>query len=430
MEAVVERDNLLAALRKVKRNKGSAGVDHMTTEEMSSYLMEHWPRLREELLAGVYRPAPVRRVSIPKSDGGMRELGIPTVVDRFIQQALLQVMQPVFDATFSEHSYGYRPGRSAHDAICAAQNFVQEGRRFVVDVDLEKFFDRVNHDMLLGRLAKRIVDKRILGLIRRYLEAGVMANGVVIERNEGTPQGGPLSPLLANVLLDDVDNELERRGHAFVRYADDCNVYVHSQRAGERVMEALRDMYGALHLRINEDKSAVARVERRRFLGFSMWRSKGGVVKLRISDKAKAKMKEKVRVMTRRVRGRSLRHVVDDLNEYLRGWKGYFRLADTPRVFSDLDAWIRHRLRALRLKQWKRAKAAFLGLRALGVHHRMAGRIASNLRRWWRNAHLIANAAMPIRFFDELGLYQLAPQLAEPPDADPHVRWRGRGTAR
>lgn len=429
MEAVVERDNLLEALQRVKRNKGSAGIDHMTVDEMSAHLMEHWPRLREELLAGAYQPAPVRRVSIPKDGGGVRELGIPTVVDRFIQQALLQVMQPILDATFSEHSYGYRPGRSAHGAIRAAQRYVQEGRRYVVDVDLERFFDRVNHDMLLGRLAKRIDDKRILRLIRRYLEAGAMANGVVIERREGTPQGGPLSPLLANLLLDDVDKALERRGHSFVRYADDCNVYVRSQRAGERVMEALREMFGALHLRINEDKSAVAKVERRRFLGFSMWRAKGGVVKLRVSDKAKAKMKEKIRAMTRRVRGRSLTTVVDELNDYLRGWKNYFRLAETPRIFSDIDAWIRHRLRALRLKQWKRAKAAFFGLLALGAPHRLAGFIASNLRRWWRNAHLAANAAMPLRFFDELGLYRLAPQLAEPPDADPHVRWRGRGTA-
>ena len=259
MEQACERRNLQAALKRVRQNAGSPGIDGMTVEELSGHLRVHWPRLREELLAGRYRPQPVRRVTIPKPGGGERELGIPTVLDRFIQQALLQVLQPLFDPTFSDASYGFRPGRSAHDAVRRAQAYVQEGRSFVVDIDLEKFFDRVNHDMLMGRLAKRIADRRVLRLIRRYLDAGVLANGVVMERHEGTPQGGPLSPLLANVLLDEIDKELERRGHAFVRYADDLNVYVRTQRSGERVMTSLRRLFAKLKLRVNEAKSKVTR---------------------------------------------------------------------------------------------------------------------------------------------------------------------------
>jgi RNA-directed DNA polymerase len=407
MEAVVERGNLLEALKRVKRNKGSAGVDGMTTEELAPYLQLHWPRLREELLAGRYQPQPVRRVSIPKDGGGMRELGIPTVVDRFIQQALLQVLQPVFDRTFSQHSYGFRPGRSAHGAVRAAQRFVQEGRRVVVDVDLEKFFDRVNHDVLMDRLAKRIDDKRILKVVRRYLEAGVMMNGVVAERYEGTPQGGPLSPLLANVLLDEVDKELERRGHSFARYADDANIYVRSRRAGERVMALLRDLYRALHLRINEEKSAVAPAFSRKFLGYSMWVAKGGIVKLRVAAQAMAKMKSRARQLTRRVRGQSLQQIAERLRPYLLGWKAYFRLADTPRVFRELDEWLRHRLRAVQFKQWKRGTTMFRALRKLGLDDRGAAKVASAAGRWWRGSAMLLNAAMPIRFFDELGVPRL-----------------------
>lgn len=408
MEVVVQRGNLFEALKRVKRNKGSAGVDRMTTRELRVHLKEHWPRLREELLAGRYQPSPVRRVSIPKDGGGMRELGIPTVVDRFIQQAVLQVLQPVFDKTFSPHSHGFRPGRSAHDAVRAAQRYVQEGRHVVVDVDLEKFFDRVNHDVLMGRLAKRIEDKRVLGLIRRYLEAGVLMNGVVCERHEGTPQGGPLSPLLANVLLDEVDKELERRGHAFARYADDCNVYVHSRRAGERVMGLLRGLYGALHLRINDDKSAVASAFTRKFLGYSFWRGPKGVVKLRVADKAMAKMKDRVRTLTRRVRGQSLRQIAEQLRSYLVGWKNYFRLAETPGVFREVDGWLRHRLRAVQLKQWKRGTTMFRELRRLGLNVDGAARVAGNARRWWHNSKMLVNVAMPVRFFDELGVPRLA----------------------
>ena len=406
MEAVVERGNLLEALKRVKRNRGSAGVDGMTTEELAPHLQLHWPRLREELLSGRYQPQSVRRVAIPKDGGGIRELGIPTVVDRFIQQALLQVLQPVFDKTFSQHSYGFRPGRSAHGAVRAAQRFVQEGRRVVVDVDLEKFFDRVNHDVLMDRLAKRLDDKRILRVVRCYLEAGVMMNGVVVERHEGTPQGGPLSPLLANVLLDEVDKKLERRGHSFARYADDANIYVRSRRAGERVMTLLRDLYGSLHLRINEDKSAVASAFSRKFLGYSMWVAKGRVVKLRVADKAMVKMKARARQLTRRVRGQSLRQIAEGLRPYLVGWKNYFRLADTPKVFREVDEWLRHRLRAVRLKQLKRG-TMYPELRRLGLDHEGARQVAANSRRWWRNSRMLLNVAMPVRFFDELGLPRL-----------------------
>jgi RNA-directed DNA polymerase len=278
MERVVERNNLVRALKRVRSNKGSPGIDGMSVEELPEYLRENWERIRAELLAGSYRPTAVRRHEIPKSGGGVRQLGIPTVLDRFIQQAILQVLQPIFDPTFSEHSYGFRPGRSAQQAVCQAQRYVQSGRRWVVDVDLEKFFDRVSHDVLMGRLAKRLEDKRLLRIIRRYLEAGVMANGLVVERHEGTPQGGPLSPLLANVLLDEVDRKLERSGHRFVRYADDCNVYVKSKRAGERVMSRMVRLYAKLRLKVNEEKSTVARVWERKFLGYSLWVAPGKLV--------------------------------------------------------------------------------------------------------------------------------------------------------
>ena len=407
MERVVSRANLLAALKRVEANKGSAGVDGMTTGELRAHLMTAWPRLREELLAGRYRPQPVKRVAIPKSDGGTRELGIPTVVDRLIQQALLGALQPIFDPTFSDSSYGFRPGRSAHQAVLKAQQYVQEGRRIVVDVDLEKFFDTVHHDVLMGRLEKRLDDKRVLVLIRRFLQAGVMVHGVVMERQEGTPQGGPLSPLLANFLLDEVDKELEKRGHAFVRYADDCNVYVRSQRAGERVLKSLRGLFGRLRLRINEGKSAVAPATSRKFLGFSLWNNRKGQVCRRVADKAMATMKDRVRGLTRRVAGQSLDDVVEELAKYLRGWKGYFRLAETPRVFDEVDGWIRHRLRALKMKQWRQGTTAYREALAMGAPPPTAARIAGNLRSYWRNARLLVNTIMPNRFFDELGLPRL-----------------------
>lgn len=408
MERVVERGNVLAALKRVEQNKGSPGIDGMTVEALRPYLRANWREIREQLLAGTYRPAAVREVEIPKGNGGVRKLGIPTALDRFIQQSILQVLQPIFDPTFSEHSHGFRPGRSAHGAVCEAQRYIQEGKRWVVDVDLEQFFDRVNHDVLMGRLAKRIEDKRMLRLIRRYLEAGIMVNGVVMEREEGTPQGGPLSPLLANVLLDEVDKELEKRGLSFVRYADDCNVYVRSERAGARVLEGLKKLYGTLRLRINEEKSAVARPWDRQFLGYSFWVAKGKVIRRRVSAKALTKMKQRIRKLTGRNGGRSLKRVAADLRQYLLGWKGYFRLADTPRVFRELDQWIRHRLRQLQLKQWKRGTTAYRELRRLGASDSVARQVAGNVRRWWHNSALLLNSALPTSFFDALGVPRLA----------------------
>jgi RNA-directed DNA polymerase len=408
MEAVVERRNLQAALKRVKQNKGSPGIDGMTVGDLPDHLRVHWPALREHLLAGTYQPQPVKRQTIPKSGGGERELGIPTVLDRFIQQALLQVLQPRFDPTFSQHSHGFRPRRRAHDAVREAQRYVQQGRQWVVDVDLEKFFDRVNHDVLMGRLAKRIADRRVLGLIRRYLNAGILVNGVVMDRQEGTPQGGPLSPLLANVLLDEVDKELEKRGHTFVRYADDCNVYVRSKRAGERVMQTLRRLYARLHLRVNESKSAVARPWDRKFLGYTFAVSSTGKVRRTIASKALDAMKQRVRQMTSRTRGRNLAQVCADLRRYLNGWKAYFQLVELPSVFAALDSWIRHRLRALQLKLWKRGTTIFRELRARGAPWLVARRVAANGRRWWLNSKLAIHVALPNKLFDELGLPRLA----------------------
>ena len=405
MERVVERSNLQAALKRVRSNKGSPGVDGMTVGELSAHLKEHWPVIREQLLTGNYQPQQVKRQTIPKSGGGMRELGIPTVLDRFIQQALLQVLQADLDKSFSKHSYGFRPGRNAHQAVRAAKHYIQEGRRWVVDVDLERFFDRVNHDVLMGRLAKRIEDRRVLAIIRRYLEAGVMAQGgVVVERYEGTPQGGPLSPLLANVLLDEVDKELERHEHRFIRYADDCNVYVRSRRAGERVMRLLRKLFAGLRLCVNEAKTAVDRVTRRKVLGYSFWYATGGEVKYRVAPKALSIMKDRVREITQRSGGRSIPHVVAELREYLAGWRNYFQLAETPKIFRELDEWIRHRLRALHLKQWKRGTTIYRELR----HRGMSDHAAANNRRWWKNSGMLIHLALPIRYFDELQLPRLA----------------------
>jgi len=391
MERVVSRANLQAALKRVRKNKGSPGIDGMTVDDLPGYLREHWVDLRERLLAGKYQPQPVKRQQIPKAGGGMRELGIPTVVDRFIQQALLQVLQPQFDPGFSQHSHGFRPGRRAHDAVVEAQRYIQEGRRIVVDVDLETFFDRVNHDVPMGRLAKRIADGRVLGTIRRYLEAGVMVQGV-----------------LANVLLDEVDKELEQRGHAFVRYADDCNVYVRSRRAGARVMGLLRRLYAGLRLRINETKSAVDLASKRKLLGYSFWYGRARMVRLRVADRALATMKERVRIMTRRTGGRSMSQVAADLRSYLIGWKGYFRLADTPKIFAGVDEWLRHRLRAIHLKHWKRGTTIYRELRRRGLSHVGAAKVAANGRRWWKNSAQLINVAFPISYFDGLGIPRLA----------------------
>ena len=397
------RENMVRAWKRVKTNKGSAGVDGRTVQDTAEYLKLAWPDIRRRVLDGSYRPDPVRRVGIPKPGGGERELGIPTVVDRLIQQALLQVLQPLIDPTLSEHSHGFRPGRSAHDAVLQAQQYVQAGYRIVVDVDLEKFFDRIKHDILMDRLAKRIADKAVLRLIRRYLQAGVLAHGKFSARVEGTPQGGPLSPLLANVLLDEVDRELERRGHKFVRYADDCNVYVRSRKAGERVLQALRGCYAKLRLVVNESKTAVASVWGRKFLGYCLRASKDGV-KLAVASQALDKLRDRIRQLTRRTRGRSLEQVAEDLRDYVPGWKAYFRLARVPSVMRGLDAWLRHRLRAVQLKQWRRGTTAFRELRKLGASLDEALCIAGNLRRWWHTSALRLNRILPIAHFDRLGV--------------------------
>jgi group II intron reverse transcriptase/maturase len=410
MERVVERGNLARALKRVRKNKGSPGVDGLTVDELPAYLKQHWPRLREELLTGRYQPSAVQRVEIPKPGGGVRVLGIPTVLDRFIQQAVLQVLQAMIDPSFSESSYGFRPGRSAHQAVCQAQRYVQSGRRWVVDVDLAQFFDRVNHDILMGLLAKRIVDARILRLIRRYLEAGIMATGVVVERHEGTPQGGPLSPLLANVLLDVVDRELERRGHRFARYADDCNVYVRSKRAADRVMEGLIGLYAKLKLQINASKSAVARATERSFLGYSFWVGPGQQIKRSVAPKALEKMKQRVREITARTGGRSLEAVCSELRSYLTGWKSYFSLADTPKVLRHVDQWLHRRLRMLIVKQQKRGTTLYRTLRARGLPVRLAAAAAAHCVRWWAmSAHGALQTAYPTRYFIALGVPRLGP---------------------
>ncbi|HZH02217.1 MAG TPA: group II intron reverse transcriptase/maturase [Myxococcaceae bacterium] len=407
MERIVERGNVKLALKRVRQNKGSPGVDGMTVDELPAYLNENWEALRGELLAGTYQPKAVREQEIPKSGGGVRKLGIPTVLDRLVQQTILQVLQPRLDPTFSESSHGFRPGRSAHDAVRAAQKYIQDGKRWVVDVDLEKFFDRVNHDVLMGKLGKRFEDKRLLGLVRRYLNAGMMANGVVVERHEGTPQGGPLSPLLANVLLDEVDKELERRGHAFARYADDCNVYVQSKRAGQRVLAALKCLYGRLKLRINETKSAVDRPWNRKFLGYSFWVAPGRKVKPKVAEKALTAMKNRVRDITSRNGGQSIKTVALKLRSYLLGWRNYFALAETPKVMRELDEWLRHRLRMVQLKQWKRGTTMYRELKRRGAPDDVARRIAANSRRWWRNSGMQLNIALPTSEYDRLGVPRL-----------------------
>jgi RNA-directed DNA polymerase len=405
--AVLARDNLQRALKQVRANKGAAGVDGLDIDQTANLLRTEWPAIRDSLLQGTYRPQPVRRVMIPKPGGGERELGIPTVLDRLIQQAVLQVLQPILDPSFSKHSYGFRPGRSAHDAVLAAQSFVQSGRRVVVDVDLEQFFDRVDHDILIDCLRKQVPDPGIIRLVRSFLNAGIADGDMVIKRTRGTPQGGPLSPLLANVLLDEVDKELERRGHAFCRYADDNNVYVKSRRAGERVMALLRRLYGRLRLTVNETKSAVASVFTRRFLGYAFWVAPGRVVKRRVATKAIKALKDRIRELTPRMAGRSLRAVTERLRSYVLGWKAYFRLADTPKVWRKLDEWMRHRLRAIQLKHWKRSKTIFRELTALGAKPDVAHQVAANSRRWWRNSGMLLNSVLTITWADQIGMPKL-----------------------
>jgi RNA-directed DNA polymerase len=408
LEAALTRGNLQAAWKRVKANKGAAGVDGLDIEQTAQALRTKWPQIRQALLTGRYRPSPVRRVMIPKPDGSQRELGIPTVADRLIQQALLQVLQPLIDPSFSEHSHGFRPGRRAHDAVKAARAYVQTGKRVVVDVDLSKFFDRVNHDILIDRLKRRIEDAGVILLIRAYLNAGIMDGGVVIERDKGTPQGGPLSPLLANVLLDEVDKALEARGYSFARYADDCNVYVGSIKAGQRVMALLRKLYAGLQLQINEAKSAVGSAFGRKFLGYELWVAKGREVKCAVAHKALGDFKARIRQLTRRSGGRSMEQVVGKLRPYMLGWKAYFGLAQTPKVWRELDEWLRHRLRAIQLKHWKRASAIYRELKTLGAKENVARRVAANSRRWWRNSDQLLNMVLTIAYFDGLGLPRLS----------------------
>jgi RNA-directed DNA polymerase len=407
MEQICARENLIKAWERVRSNAGAPGVDGLTIERTQAYLREHWPTIREQLLAGTYQPQPVRRVEIPKPDGGVRLLGIPTVLDRLIQQAILQVLSPQWDPTFSESSFGFRPHRSAHQAIAQAQAFIREGHEWVVDIDLEKFFDRVNHDVLMGRVAKRVSDKRVLKLIRAYLCAGVMENGLVSPSDEGTPQGGPLSPLLSNLLLDELDQELERRGHKFCRYADDCNIYVRSQRAGERVMESVtRFLTKRLKLKVNASKSAVGRPRDRKFLGFRFtW---GPEFKRAIAPKALDRFKERIRGLTKRTCGASVDEVVRRLASYLNGWGGYFGFCETPTVLKLLDGWIRRRIRAILWTQWKTWRNRKRMLQSLGVPERRAAQAAAASRGPWAMAtNAIVHEGLSIRYFTELGLPSL-----------------------
>jgi RNA-directed DNA polymerase len=411
MEAVVERENMKTAWLRVKENKGAAGVDGMSVDALLPYLREHWANIKEDLLAGRYQPSPVRRVEIPKPSGGLRQLGIPTVLDRLIQQALHQVLQPIFDPGFSVSSYGFRPGRGAHQAVAQAKAYVAAGKRWVVDLDLEKFFDRVNHDILMARLARKITDQGVLRLIRRYLQAGMMESGLVSPRTEGTPQGGPLSPLLSNILWDDLDRELERRGHSFCRYADDCNTYVRSRRAGERLMASLsRFLSEKLKLKVNEAKSAVDRPWRRKFLGYSMtWHQRP---RLKVAPASLARLKDKVRDRLRGGRGRNLKRQIEELTPLLRGWVNYFRLTEVKGVLEELDGWVRRKLRCILWRQWKRTYTRGKNLMRRGLDKDRALKSAMNGRGpWWNAGASHMNTAFPKRFFDELGLVSLLDYL-------------------
>lgn len=383
MEQILSRGNLLTALKRVEKNKGSHGVDEMPVQNLRRHIVKHWESLKMDLLEGTYEPQPVRRVEIPKPDGGMRLLGIPTVTDRFIQQAIAQVLSSMYDPMFSDHSYGFRSNRNAHEAVRKAKGYIQEGKRWVVDIDLEKFFDRVNHDRLMGTLAKRIEDKRLLKLIRKYLKSGIMINGVVLNSEEGTPQGGPLSPLLSNIVLDELDKELERRGHSFVRYADDCNIYVKTKRAGTRVMDSITSyIEGKLKLKVNPNKSAVDRPWKRKFLGFSFTFHKEP--KVRIARESMKRMKNKIREITARKKPLPMEYRIEKLNQYLMGWCGYFALADTPSVFVDIDSWIKRRLRMCMWKNWKKPSTKVRKLIGLGVWKGKAYEWGNSRKGYWR----------------------------------------------
>jgi RNA-directed DNA polymerase len=410
MEQVVERNNMVKALARVEQNRGAAGIDGMETRGLGPYLQEQWGTLKEQLLTGNYHPRPVRRVEIPKPEGGTRQLGIPTVIDRLIQQAMLQVMTPIYEPTFSEHSFGFRPGRNAHQAVRCAQGYIREGYIYVVDIDIEKFFDNVNHDILMNKIAQRVKDKRVLKLIGRYLRAGVMVEGCHVQTEVGTPQGGPLSPLLANILLDSLDKELERREHKYVRYADDCNIYLRSERAGERVLESISGYISQrLKLRINRGKSGVGKPSQRKILGFSFTGEKEP--RIRLAAKAIKRIKAKVEEITSRSRAITMEERQDRLNKLIKGWIGYFRLIDTESVLQRLDEWIRHRLRMCLLKQWKRGHTKCQQLVKLGIAREWARRISGSRKGYWRLSNTPQmNKALGIAYWEGQGLISLVAQ--------------------
>ena len=412
-DRVWERQNLLAALERVERNGGAPGIDGKTVKELRPYLKEHWLEIREALDQQTYRPIPVRRVEIPKPDGGVRLLGIPTVMDRFLQQAIAQALTPLFEPLFSTQSYGFRPGRNAHQAVKQAREYVQAGYEWVVDIDLEKFFDRVNHDMLMARVARVVKDKRLLKLIRAYLNSGVMVKGVVLDTAEGTPQGGPLSPLLSNIMLDDLDKELERRGHKFVRYADDCNIYVRTQRAGERVKESVkRFLEKKLKLKVNPKKSKVERASRVKFLGFSFYKRKGAV-HIRVAKRSLERYRDKIRRLTKRTRSGKQEEVIEAINQYTMGWIAYYRLADTPSVFAGLDSWIRRRLRQMVWKRWKRGTTRYRKLVKLGVPRERAGLGAVGKSPWHMSKTPVINEALSNAYWSNSGLKSIKDRYQE-----------------
>jgi len=415
MEQVLERDNLKRAYNRVKRNKGAPGIDGVTVENLKPYLWENWARIKSELLEGTYKPHPVRRVEIPKQDGGKRLLGIPTTIDRLIQQAVLQILTPIIDPKFSSGSYGFRPERSAHQAVKQAQCYIEQGYSHVVDIDLERFFDKVNHDILMSKVAKVITDRSILKLIRRYLQAGVMINGCCITGEEGTPQGGPLSPLLANIMLDSLDKELTERKHRFVRYADDCNIYVKSKRAGIRVLESIKQFVeNKLKLKVNMEKSATDRPWRRKILGFSFFYTKELEHKIRLAPNTLKRFKNKIRELTSKTRGISIGERLRELNNYLKGWIGYFQLAQTRAIFDVLDGWIRRRLRACLLKQWKRPRTKRVRLMLLGIPKEKATRISRSRKGCWRLS--IApqiHRALSVGYWHNQGLVSLVKRYDE-----------------